>query len=250
MNEILNKVKTHHDTVVQKYGDRAVFTCLVGSQNYGLAHEGSDIDTYTFLMPTLEELSTAAEPISTEFEVDDGKCCVKDMRLAMNLLIKTSPNSLEWFVSKYNIYSEQYADIMQEFQNPALHDWAHADYRNMVSAVAGMSRQLSTRNMPAGKRYAHVLRIRNLWFRYLYDGDPFTLMDFMDEKSHEEALAAKLDPGNEEYYENKIMEIAEVLNNCKAKFELVECLQEKETLCKATIRKYEEKLMLRNIEGF
>ena len=52
---ILAAVRRHHEIVEQK-GYFVVMTSLVGSQNYDLDTEASDIDTFSLILPTLEEL--------------------------------------------------------------------------------------------------------------------------------------------------------------------------------------------------
>lgn len=94
--EIMDAVTEHHRFVENKVEPMTVvMTVLIGSQNYGLAHEYSDIDTCSFILPTVKQLAYAYEPIATEYEVKDGKCVVKDIRSALNLLAKTNPNSIE-----------------------------------------------------------------------------------------------------------------------------------------------------------
>ena len=52
MEKILEEVKKKHKLVLSR-GENVIFTALVGSQNYGLANENSDIDTYSFILPSL-----------------------------------------------------------------------------------------------------------------------------------------------------------------------------------------------------
>ena len=76
---ILAAVKRHHEAVAAK-GFLVIMTSLVGSQNYDLDHEHSDIDTFSLVYPPLSDLALAKEPYVGMFEVADGHCEIKDIR--------------------------------------------------------------------------------------------------------------------------------------------------------------------------
>ena len=92
--EIMRAVKEHHEYVAKmpemSVYAQPVMTVLIGSQNYGLDTENSDIDTFTFVIPSLFSLAINKKEFRGEFEVKDGKCMYKDFRDALNLLKKTS----------------------------------------------------------------------------------------------------------------------------------------------------------------
>jgi len=163
MKDVMSAVKHHHRLVEDK-GFEVVMTVLIGSQNYGLDTENSDIDTFSFILPSATDLAVAAAPKSGEFEVEDGKCMYKDIRLALNLLKKTSPNSVECFLGKYRYYNPVYADILEKYldNETILNYMIHCNYSHMLYAMAGMAHQLTKRNMPAGKRYSHALRLYSM----------------------------------------------------------------------------------------
>ena len=50
--EVMDAVRRHHDSVCEKADERnvsVIMTVLDGSQNYGLDHARSDIDTFSFV---------------------------------------------------------------------------------------------------------------------------------------------------------------------------------------------------------
>ena len=168
--DILKKVEIHASQVkhfIHDPGYQHIITVLVGSQNYNLDSENSDIDTYSFVAPKIEDLIYGKEPISKEYDVEDGKCVVKDIRLGLNLLRKPSPNSVECFVSEYKYYEPMYNDILQLYLNEAIQLMIHSNYKNMVDAIAGTARGLHGRNMIEGKKFAHCLRLKEMYERYL-----------------------------------------------------------------------------------
>ncbi len=216
--EILEKVK-NHTTLVKEFvhdlGYQHIMTVLVGSQNYGLDSENSDIDTYSFVAPKLYDLMTGKEPLSKEYEVEDGKCVVKDIRLAFNLLRKPSPNSVECFVSKYKYYEPAYESILKYFLETevVLRVLVHANFKNMLNAIAGTAFGLHGRNMTEGKKYSHCLRLEEMMARYLnWNVSPFLYLD-LHTKNLAEARAAKFGELNltDEYMQQQCEAIAEIL---------------------------------------
>lgn len=215
---IINCVKAHADKVkefIKPYGAQHIITVLVGSQNYGLDSENSDIDTYSFVAPSLYNLMTGKEPLNKEYEVEDGKCVVKDIRLAFNLLRKPSPNSIECFVSKYKYYEPAYEEILKEFleNEIKLRVLVHANFKNMLNAIAGTANGLHGRNMTEGKKYAHCLRLEEMMMKYLdWKVSPFLYLD-LSEKTRNWARAAKFGELNltNEYMNEQIHAIAEIL---------------------------------------
>ena len=194
--EIMDAVTEHHRFVENKVEPMAVvMTVLVGSQNYGLAHEYSDIDTCSFVLPTVKQLAYAYEPIATEYDVKDGKCVVKDIRSALNLLAKTNPNSIEWFCSCYNQYNEHYSDIIDSYLNiKNRRKFLYASPYNMANACRGMTYQLKNRNMPLGKKYSHALRVRDMWLNYVACNTD-NILKFNNEQDRIDAYNAKLSIG-------------------------------------------------------
>ena len=210
--DILEAVKRHHELVEEK-GHIVIMTSLIGSQNYGLADDKSDIDTFSLTLPAFKDLASAREPVSKEFEVDDGKCVYKDIRIALNLLKKTSPNSAEVFLSNWIYFNPIYEECLKEYlMNDMYLNYAvHSNYQHMLYACAGMAHQLTKRNMPAGKRYAHALRLKEMAYKYV---DNFTVKDLfhLPEKVKQLALKAKRDPEHDEQYNDGCTSLANWLD--------------------------------------
>lgn len=187
--KIQDSLTIHHYAVAKDYD--AVMTVLIGSQNYGLDTEKSDFDTFTFVLPTLRDIATLRDPISTTREDDLGHINIKDIRLALNLLKKTSPNSVECFASTNRIIDAGYYDlIMQLLSNPYN---LRCDTRHMMMAIGGMAHQLSKRNMAPGKRLSHMLRMHCMIHNYFrIESDLLSLT----EEERKLALQAKRDPEN------------------------------------------------------
>ena len=223
---ILAAVKRHHDAVAAK-GYLVVMTSLVGSQNYDLDDEHSDIDTFSLVYPALSDLALAREPYAGMFEAEDGGHCeIKDIRLALNLLKKTSPNSVEYFVSKYRIYNPAFEDILKEYLDDNTKAWnmIHCNYDHMLYAMAGMARQLTKRNMPSGKKYAHALRLIDMHYHFLNSYNASSVLELRMGGDRDLALAAKRnkkpDEETELAYLEECEQIAGWLDNYRQGFKL------------------------------
>lgn len=204
----------HQDLVKQK-GFKPLMTVLIGSQNYFLDTPTSDIDTITFTLPSIEELAKNKAPSSGEFEVSNGKCIYKDIRLGLNLLKKPSPNSVESFYTRYRVFSSCSYGIFDFLQNDSIF---YANYTHMLDACAGMAHQLTKRNMPAGKRYSHAMRLKNMVPNYINHCTHSLFYLSLDDNI--EAKRAKRDQNieHDDYYNNGCQLIAQYLDEIKVSF--------------------------------
>ena len=212
--EIMRAVQYHHNLVESK-GYHVVMTSLIGSQNYGLATNASDIDTFSFIFPSFEDLARAEDPKAGLIFAEDGHCNFKDVRIALNLLKKTSPNSVEYFTSKYKIYNPNYKFLLEEYldYNVVLWNMIHCNYKHMLNACAGMAHQLIKRNMSAGKRYSHALRLNDMIYNFFNNQEAQAILDFRPGGDRQLALQAKFDTNidNDKFYNNECEQIARKL---------------------------------------
>ena len=210
------KVEAHHEYVkamAEEHNDyQVLWTSLVGSQNYGLENDESDCDTFTIVLPNYFDFISNTNLISFETEVSDGKCIVKDFRLMMNLLRKTSPNSVEVVASHFKVVEPEYETIALTFFNPdTLFYLIHANYRNMINAIAGLAHQVHSRNMTEGKRYPHILRMADMYEQFMNNPRADKILSFCYESGLDLARTAKWDTKNDDYYHDEGLQIAEEL---------------------------------------
>lgn len=187
--KISDVLKKHHEAV-RFFGYKPVMTVLVGSQNYGLATENSDYDTFTFVLPKIDDIATLKDPVSKTHEDEYGHINIKDIRLALNLLKKTNPNSVECFASKYYVVEPGFADLIEAARAPVM---LRCDTHHMMAAIGGMAHQLTKRNMSSGKRLSHILRMYCMVYNY-FDIKKDILS--LTEEELKLAMKAKLDPDN------------------------------------------------------
>ena len=93
--------------------DQIVMLALVGSQNYNLATEASDMDTKLTVLPSVEDIISNKPAVSTTYiREDDEHIDFKDLRLMFPTLLKQNVNYLEQlFASQYIINQEYEKDI-------------------------------------------------------------------------------------------------------------------------------------------
>lgn len=225
MGKILEEVKKKHDLVLS-YCENVIFTALVGSQNYGLATENSDVDTYSFVLPSYDNFLLNKEPKSYEIELEDGsKACVKDIRLLFKLIKKASPNSLECILSRYMIINPDYEDILKYYFNDKVlfYHIVHCNSNHLFDAIAGTMKGLHSRNMSVGKKYSHVIRLIDFLNKYITtDEDPHNYL-MVYEDNIDRALDAKNDKVHwlsEEAYEQIVEANVRLVNAVKSTYEL------------------------------
>lgn len=204
-DEFYMKVVNHHNIVQNKImGDGGVvlMTVAVGSQNYGLDTSESDCDTFSFILPNFLSFIRGDTPKSYETEVEDGRCMVKDMRLALNLLRKPSPNSVECFVGQYKVYNAVYKKVFDTFfHDDLLFFMTHCNYKHMFDAICGTIKGMEGRNMSYGKKASHILRLASLFSRYQNnDLSTYQYLE-MDEYIRDAAFMMKINDVKKENYD-------------------------------------------------
>ena len=213
METLYEAVFRHHKAVEDMgalNGMTPVFTVLIGSQNYGLDTPASDVDTFTFVFPNLENFLKGNFVKSTEFQIDEngGKCMIKDIRDGFNCLRKSSPNSVECFIGKYRYPSPIYEDIFHKYSDASnKFSITHCDYFHMVSSCLGMAKQVKNRNMPLGKKVSHAIRMEDLCDKYLQNSCPVDDYLFLSSPLTAFAMRAK----NGDFSTEKL---AEIYDNC------------------------------------
>ena len=243
---ILAAVRHHHEEMESK-GFLIVMTSLVGSQNYDLDDSNSDIDTFSLIYPTLGELAMAQPPYAHCFEAKDkGHCEVKDIRITLNLLKKTSPNSVEYFASKYKVYNPIFEQLLKEYLEDNSKLWAmlHCNYSHMLYAMAGMAHQLTKRNMPAGKRFGHALRLDDMLYHFMNSLNAGAVLEMRMGGDRDLAIMAKRDqdPTHEADYNAQCEQIANKLDNFKDNFTINEEQKAIEKLGLTLINEFQNKL--------
>lgn len=114
-SQIIWQLKVHQEYVQkQLFLDRdknevgwtVLCTCLRGSQNYGLDHKDSDVDSITIIVPTICSLALS-KSYSKEYSLNDEKLTVVDIRSYIEQLKKGNPALLETAYTDYFVVPEK-----------------------------------------------------------------------------------------------------------------------------------------------
>ena len=143
--EVLKRVRDHYDYALKYFNDdenRIFGVFLVGSQNYGLAEETSDVDTKIVVVPSIDDWAQNKQPISTTLKVPVGEnnyeqATIVDFRLWIDQLRKGNINSLETLFTPYHEINAFYA-----YEMHLLWQWkeeiAHMNAEKVLNATFGM----------------------------------------------------------------------------------------------------------------
>ena len=167
MKDIDERIKKHLAVVQEKYGDRVVFISAVGSMNYGLFTETSDVDTKAVILPTYEEI-VLKKPESVTLQIDDEQCSVKDLRVYINELKKQGINVLETLVTNYYLVNGKFLNQIE-----LLRSWAeeicHYDENKFLSSAIGATRPYVKRWNISYKNYLEYDDDVNLDYKAAYN---------------------------------------------------------------------------------
>lgn len=116
--KIMKRLEEHYAHLQEK-GYEVVGLFLVGSQNYDLDYEGSDIDTKAIVVPTLEDIVLGKSPISTTLILENEEHIdVKDIRVMLNTIKKQNINFVEILFTEFHIINEKYLHLIEPlFEN-------------------------------------------------------------------------------------------------------------------------------------
>ena len=167
MKDIDERIKKHLAVVQEKYGDRVVFISAVGSMNYGLFTETSDVDTKAVILPTYAEI-VLKKPESVTLQIDEEQCSVKDLRVYINELKKQGINVLETLVTNYYLINGKFLNQIE-----LLRSWAeeicHYDENKFLSSTIGAACSYAKRWNIAYKNYLEADDDANLDYKAAYN---------------------------------------------------------------------------------
>lgn len=167
MKDIDVRIKKHLAVVQEKYGDRVVFISAVGSMNYGLFTETSDVDTKAVILPTYAEI-VLKKPESVTLQINDEQCSVKDLRVYINELKKQGINVLETLVTNYYLVNGKFLNQIE-----LLRSWAeeisHYDENKFLSSTIGTACSYAKRWNIAYKNYLETDDDANLDYKAAYN---------------------------------------------------------------------------------
>ncbi len=136
--KVMEKVQEHYDRLVTE-GYEVVAVFLQGSQNYGLAYEGSDVDTKAMVLPSFKDVVFGKEMVSKTLRMpDDSLCDVKDVRKMFETMMKQNPSYVELLFTEFKIVNPKYEGLLKVIFDNA-EDVARMNTLGAVNCMCGMS---------------------------------------------------------------------------------------------------------------
>ena len=192
---IMKKMKEHYNCMLELYpAERIVGVFLQGSQNYNMDDADSDVDTKCLIVPSLDEIVLAAQPVSITHCIVAGKlvyteeekmgaehCDAKDIRLYWKTLLKANINFVEILFTDYSLVNPMYEELWDKVLS-----MREAIARvNPLAAIKAMMGMVSEKYFALTHRYSsriewldkfgydpkqlhHLIRIYHFMYAYLH----------------------------------------------------------------------------------
>ena len=177
----------HYLESLHYFPENQVVGCfLQGSQNYGLAYEGSDVDTKLIVVPSFKDVCLNKKPVSTtHVRVNDEHTDWKDIRLYMETFRKQNLNFLEILFTPYFVlnplYEEQWMRLVAKRE-----EIARMNEFRAVKSMKGIAMEkyhAMEHRYPTkidiidkygydGKQVHHLIRVDDYLTRYI-DGESY-----------------------------------------------------------------------------
>lgn len=182
---IQSRLKSDYE-YVESLGYKVLGVFLQGSQNYGLAYEGSDIDTKCIIIPTFEDFCLNRKPVSTTLILPSNEHIdVKDIRLMFECFKKQNINFIEILFTKYRLVNPDYIDVYQPMLDGAesISKYNNYAFMNCMTGMCMEKHKALEHPYPTiieriekygydPKQLHHIIRIYEFMKRYI-DGETY-----------------------------------------------------------------------------
>jgi hypothetical protein len=139
--------------------DRVIYRCIVGSQAFGLAGEGSDVDRRGFYLPPAD-LHWSLFDLPEQLENKETEECYWEIRKFVLMALKADPNILECLHSPIVEYSTPVADELLAERSRFLSKRIYQTYNGYVlSQVRRLEQDVRTTGAPRWKHAMHLMRL-------------------------------------------------------------------------------------------
>ena len=179
---IMKRVRDHYDEALKYFKpEEIVGVFLQGSQNYGLDHEGSDVDTKLLVVPSFKDICLNRKPVSTtHIRANDEHTDWKDIRLYMETFRKQNLNFLEILFTNFYIINPMYKEQWDRLV-AAREAIAHMNPHRAVKSMKGIALEkyhAMEHRYPSkadivdtygydGKQTSHQIRVDDYLTRYI-----------------------------------------------------------------------------------
>lgn len=180
-SQIIHRLQAHQDYVYRQLflnrnkdeiGWTILCTCLRGSQNYGLDHKDSDVDSVTIIVPTISTV-VFSKTYSKEYTLDEEKLTVVDIRTYIEQLKKGNPALLETAYTDYFVVSNQdyssYKEELREIGKELLYCQPKATAFSVIGNIFSCLKKCNTENNYDSKFLCNAYRLYEWLREYLKD---------------------------------------------------------------------------------
>lgn len=111
---IMERINKNLDYAINNYIDyqQIIGAFYIGSANYGLDNENSDVDIKLLILPTSEDITKCRTPISTTKTTPWGdQIQIKDIRKMFQEIEKQNVNAIEILFTEYKIVLDPYKTL-------------------------------------------------------------------------------------------------------------------------------------------
>lgn len=172
----MERLREHYETakaLVPEENIVGVF--LIGSQNYHLDTDESDVDTRVLVVPTIADFTYHRTPLSFEHTVwGDEHINVVDIRLYFQQLKKVNPNTFELLFTEYYIINERFATEWKKLCS-LRESIVRINPVGTVKTIAAMARSYYKnyqKGKDVNKSIANILRLEQMLYVF-FDTAPY-----------------------------------------------------------------------------
>lgn len=166
-----NEVSIHSEVAQEALGNDGyvIFTNLYGSQNYGIATEKSDVDTFSIYLPSFSSLVWNGKMKAREVNVkseNESHTVLYDVRQYFNDLFNGRVKAIELFVSRYG-YCTKWMDKI--LGSNIREDFIYCNPEATIKHAAAMGKRFLEEGTLKKVIYADLLL--KFLDHYIYDSD-------------------------------------------------------------------------------
>lgn len=184
--DVIERVREHAIYVnrwCEANGFVRLATYCIGSWNYGLGEDDSDVDTRSIVVPNKENMIFNSKFSGTTLCMPDNQehCVIIDIRYELLNYKKQCITALEGLYSKFIIYN---SEIGKDFFNTlslCSHTLAHYDGSLFLKAQLGYMSSMYFKNDIDGKNVMHMARVKIVLEKILTG---YSLQEALDVSDH------------------------------------------------------------------
>lgn len=171
--KIFDTLRQRYNDANDKYPGQVIAIATFGSQNYGISHEDSDIDTKTILLPSRADIINGVHVSISERVYPNGINQFKDFRDVLNnIMMKGGIGFLECFYTHFFICNPNNASYWYYLSNRKA-AMAHKAHDRILHCARGMAKSYYEKVLQKNdfKSKIHLLWIYTFIRRFIVDNN-------------------------------------------------------------------------------